>query len=106
MIYHVYCPPTQNRHNSDTGCLHSILFDRVHHSGETKKVHVPAVLELGASVNIPLYCCDKQESSEVASLPVELSSISSEPFEEKHAGYNSALFYIYTSGTTGRKTFL
>jgi len=60
-----------------------------------------AVLELGASVNIPLYCCDKQESSEVASLPIELSSISSEPFEEKHAGYNSALFYIYTSGTTG-----
>jgi solute carrier family 27 fatty acid transporter 1/4 len=61
-----------------------------------------AVLEIQNKVEVPLYCCDIEESSEVLNLPHELRSYSSERLTEKLADYNSALFYIYTSGTTGR----
>jgi len=60
-----------------------------------------AVLELKTCVELPLYCCDIQESSDVLNLPDELRSYSTQPLTEKLADYNSALFYIYTSGTTG-----
>ena len=60
------------------------------------------MLEIKNSVDVPLYCCDTQESSSVLNLPETLRSYNTEPLSEKLADYDSALFYIYTSGTTGR----
>ena len=68
--------------------------------------YVLAVIEIKSNIEVPLYCCDNQESSDVTNLPEVIHSLSTDPVTEKLAGYNSALFYIYTSGTTGRDIYI